>query len=137
MLISRRLALFLVPFTHLVFGVEVAFRGVRSHFAPRGKWNITVCLAIVGLMSLVTTIVAAVERAPDFCFASLFWFIRAYAPGGFAVFVTVATTTLIIIGIVFLKLNKSRMVSPTERVAASRMIYYLVLGFISEVSGFE
>lgn len=106
---------------------------MRLHFAPRGRWNITICLSMVGTMSLVTVIVAAIDRAPDFCFASLFWFVRVYAPGGFAVFVTVAATTLIVIGTMFLKLNKSRNVSPTERVAASRMIYYLVLGFISEV----
>ncbi|KAJ4389203.1 hypothetical protein N0V93_006666 [Gnomoniopsis smithogilvyi] len=126
-------ALFLVPFTHLVFGVEAALRGIRSNFAPRGKWNITICLAIVGAMTLVTLIVAIVEKAPDFCFASLFWFIRTYSTGGFAVFVTVATLTLIVMGTIFLKLNRSRNISPTERVAASRMIYYLALGFISEV----
>lgn len=85
-------------------------------------------------MTLVTLIVAIVERAPDFCFASLFWFIRTYSTGGFAVFVTVATITLIVIGTIFLKLNRSRTVSSTERVAATRMIYYLALGFISEVS---
>lgn len=85
-------------------------------------------------MTLVTLIVAIVERGPDFCFASLFWFIRTYSQGGFAVFLTVATITLVVMGTIFLKLNKSRTVSPTERMAASRMIYYLALGFISEVS---
>lgn len=133
-LLTSPLALFLVPFIHLVFGVETAFRGVRSQFAPRGKWNITICLGVVGAMTLVTLIVAVVERAPDFCFASLFWFIRTYSQGGFAVFLTVATITLVVMGTIFLKLNKSRTVSPTERMAATRMIYYLALGFISEVS---
>lgn len=85
-------------------------------------------------MTLVSLIVAVIERAPDFCFASLFWFIRTYSTGGFAVFVAVATITLVVIGTIFIKLNRSRNVSQTERVAASRMIYYLALGFISEVS---
>lgn len=126
-------ALFIVPFTHLVFGVEAAFRGVRSQFAPRGRWNVAKCLGTVGILTLLALIVAAVARAPDFCFASLFWFLRVYAPGCFGVFVAISVILLIAIGTIFLRLNNSHMVDPTERTAASRMIYYLVLGFISNV----
>lgn len=85
-------------------------------------------------MTVVTLIVAAVDRAPDFCFASLFWFVRSYAAGCFAVFVTISATTLIVIGTIFGKLRNAKQVSPTERMAATRMIYYLVVGFISQVS---
>lgn len=128
------IAVFIVPFIHLVFGVETTFRGVRSNFAPRGRWTVGFCLGVVGALVMMALIVAAVDRAPDFCFASLFWFVRPYANGSFAVLVTLSAITLVVIGTIFLKLHKARMVNPTERMAATRMIYYLVLGCISEVS---
>lgn len=126
-------AVFIVPITHLVFGVEAAFRGVRSQFAPRGRWNVAKCLGTVGILTVLALIVAAVAQAPDFCFASLFWFLRVYAPGCFGAFVAISVILLVAIGVIFLRLNKSHMINPTERTAASRMIYYLVLGFISNV----
>lgn len=128
------LAVLIVPFTHLVFGVETAVRGIRSQFAPRGKWNVTICNATVAVFTIAALVVAAVDRAPDFCFASLYWFVKVYAPGCFAVTAGASVMMLITIGIIFLKLNRSHMVEPTERLAASRMVYYLALGFISNVS---
>lgn len=127
-------AVFIVPSIHLVFGVETAVRGMRSNFAPRGKWNISVCLGVVAFMTLVALIVAATDRAPDYCFASLFWFVRSYANGCFAAFLIFSITTLIVIASMSWKLKKSQTISPTERLTATRMIFYLALGFISEVS---
>ncbi|KAF3770859.1 hypothetical protein M406DRAFT_285653 [Cryphonectria parasitica EP155] len=124
-------ALFLVPFTHLVFGVETAVRGVRSQFAPRGRWNVAKCLATVGILFLAALIVAAVDRTEDFCFASLFWFVRKYAVGCFGVFLGITVLQLIVIVTIFLQLHRGHMVDPLERVSASRMIYYLCLGFLS------
>lgn len=94
----------------------------------------SICLGVVAILVVVALVVAAVDKAPDFCFASLFWFLRTYAPGCFAVFLAVSITLLIVIGIMFVTLNKSHMVDPVERMAATRMIYYLALGFISNVS---
>lgn len=109
-------------------------RGVRSQFAPRGRWNVGICIGIITTMCLAAVIVAAVDKAPDFCFASLFWFLRKYAPGCFAIFLGISVILLVNITIIFLKLSKSRSVDPTERMAATRMTFYLCLGFISNVS---
>lgn len=94
----------------------------------------TICLGMVTILCLVALVVAATDRAPDFCFASLFWFVRVYAPGCLGVLLGVSVILLIVIPTIFFKLSKSHMVDPTERMAASRMIYYLTLGFISNVS---
>ncbi|CAN8095325.1 unnamed protein product [Discula destructiva] len=126
-------AIFVVPLTHLVFGLETAFRGVRSDFAPRGRWNVSICLACVGLMCVAAVVVGAFNRAPQLCFANLFFFLKHYSTGCFAVFSLVSLTTLLVIATIFLKLRKGQFVSATERLAATRMIFYLVLGFISEV----
>lgn len=93
-----------------------------------------ICIGIVSTFLLATLLVAAISRAPDFCFASLLWLVKPYAKGVFAVLLGVSVVLLIVIIAIFVKLSKSRMVDPTERMAASRMIYYLILGFISNVS---
>lgn len=127
-------ALFIAPYIHLVFGVETAARGLRSQFSPRRRWTVAICLGTISTFLLATLLVAAISRAPDFCFASLLWIVKPYAKGIFAVFLGVSVVLLLAIIIIFVKLSKSRMVDPTERMAASRMIYYLILGFISNVS---
>ncbi|KAI3401050.1 hypothetical protein diail_759 [Diaporthe ilicicola] len=124
-------ALFIAPFIHLVFGVETAVRGVRSQFSPRRRWNVAICLGTVSTFLLAALLVAAISRAPDFCFASLLWIVKPYAKGIFAVLLGVSVVLPPVIITIFVKLSKSRMVDPTERMAASRMIYYLILGFIS------
>ncbi|KKY35557.1 hypothetical protein UCDDA912_g04466 [Diaporthe ampelina] len=124
-------ALFIAPYIHLVFGVETAARGLRSQFSPRRRWTVAICLGTVSTFLLATFLVAAISRAPDFCFASLLWIVKPYAKGIFAVFLGVSVVLLLVIITIFVTLNKSRMVDPTERMAASRMIYYLILGFIS------
>lgn len=132
--LTQYAAVFLVPFIHLVFGIEAAVRGVRTQFAPRGKWNVGKCIGIIVTFCLVALIVASVDQAPDFCFASLFWFLRKYAPGCFGIFLSISVILLVNIATIFLKLSKSRSVDPTERMAATRMTFYLCLGFISNVS---
>lgn len=48
---------------------------------------------------------------------------------------TLITATLFAsVVIIFIKLHRSVTIDPTERVSASRMVYYLSLGFISSVS---
>lgn len=127
-------AVFIVPITHLVFGLETAARGIRTQFAPRGRWNVTICLGFLTGLTLAAVLVAAINRSSDFCFASLFWFIRKYARGCFVLLTVIGVAMLVAIGIIFFKLNRSRLVDPIERTSATRMIYYLCLGFLSNVS---
>lgn len=133
-LANHDIAVFITPVINLVFGIETAFRGFRSNFAPRGKWTVGICNGLVGLVCVLILVVAAVDQGPDLCFAALFWFVNHYATGCFASLAAMAAATLVTIGLIFLKLRKSQMVSPTERLAAQRMVYYLALGFIYEVS---
>lgn len=118
----------------MVFGIETAARGIRWQFAPRGKWNVVKCLVVVAVMTLIALVVAITSPANDYCFASLFWFLQHYAPGCFGVFVTITIIQLAVIVTIFIQLNMSHMVDAVEKTAASRMIFYLTLGFISNVS---
>lgn len=130
-------ALFIVPYTQLVFSVELALRGLKKKpFAPRGKWTVTICLTTIGLLTLNNFLVADFDRANDFCFGSLFWFVAKYSAGCFAVLVAVASIILICVVTVAVKLYRSNKIEVTERVCASGMVYYMALAFISSVSDY-
>lgn len=130
-------ALFIVPYTQLVFAVELALRGMRKKpFAPRGKWTVTICLATIGLLTLANFLVADFIRTNDFCFGSLFWFVAKYSVGCFGILVAIASIILICFFTVAVKLYRSIKIEVTERVCASRMVYYMALAFVSNVRGF-
>ncbi|GAB1314170.1 G-protein coupled receptors family 1 profile domain-containing protein [Madurella fahalii] len=125
-------AVFIAPYIQLVFGVEIAIRALRKQpFAPRGRYNVSVCLAIVGVLILVNFLVAAFDRARDFCLTSLFWFVSHYALLCFALLVAIAVIVLVCTIIIFVKLHRSIKIEVTSRVAASKMVYYLALAVIS------
>lgn len=127
-------AVFIVPYTQLVFGVEMAIRALRKQpFAPRRKFNVSVCLSIIGMLALANFLVADFDRSPDFCLSSLFWFVAHYSVVCFGLLVAIVTVTLICSVIIFVRLHRSIKIEVTARVAASRMVYYMVLATISNV----
>lgn len=127
-------AVFLAPYTHLVLGVEVAIRGLKKQpFAPRGKFNVSICLSLIGMLTLANFLVADFDQTPNFCFSSLFWFVRHYAVLCFGLLVAITTISLSAAVAIFVRLHRSLKVEVTARVAASRMVYYLALAGISNV----
>lgn len=135
MLADALAAVFIAPYTQLVFGVEVAIRALRKKpFEPRGKYNVSICLSIVGMLLLANFLIADFDRSPNFCLTSLFWFVAHYSVICFGLLVTIASIVLIAVVTVFVRLHRSIKVEVTARVAASRMVYYLALAVISIVS---
>ncbi|KAK4038766.1 hypothetical protein C8A01DRAFT_17179 [Parachaetomium inaequale] len=125
-------AVFIAPYTQFVFGVEIAIRALRKKpFAPRGKYNVSVCLSIVGMLLLANFLIAGFDRSPDICLTSLFWFVAHYSVICFGLLVAIATVVLGSAVVVFIRLHRSIKVEVTARVAASRMVYYLALAVIS------
>ncbi|KAK0674039.1 hypothetical protein QBC41DRAFT_70633 [Cercophora samala] len=125
-------AVFLAPFIQLVFGVELTMRALRKElFAPRGKWNVSICSALVGLFTLAMFLVADFDQSPNFCLTSLFWFVAHYSTACFGLLTAIASILIICTVVIFIKLHSSTQVEVTARVAASRMVYYLALGAIS------
>ncbi len=133
--VSNPVALFIAPYIQLVFGIEIALRGLRKKpFQPRRKWDVTICMTIVGLLTLTSFLVADFDRTIDFCFTSLFFFLAHYSTGCFATLTAIASVLLICTVIIFVRLHRSIKIEVTERVVASRMVYYLALAVISNVS---
>ncbi|KAK4173111.1 hypothetical protein QBC36DRAFT_195416 [Triangularia setosa] len=125
-------AVFLAPFIQLVFGVELTIRALRKEiFAPRGKWNVSICSALVGLFTLAMFLVADFDQSPNFCLTSLFWFVAHYSTACFGLLTAIASILIICTVVIFIKLHSSIQIEVTARVAASRMVYYLALGAIS------
>ncbi|EFX05401.1 hypothetical protein CMQ_3470 [Grosmannia clavigera kw1407] len=125
-------ALFLVPYIQLVFSLEISIRGLRKKpFPSRGKFTVTICLVIVCMLVLMNFLVADLDRAPDFCFASLFWFIAVYSKGIFAALLAIDVILVICLIILSVRLTQSAEIETSERVAASRMVYYLALAILS------
>lgn len=118
-----------------MFGLEVTIRSLlKKPFAPRGRWNVTICLSVVGLLLLVNLLVAILDRSSNFCITSLFWFLAHYSVGCFGLLVGISALLLVCAVVVFVRLHRSNKVELVERAAASKMVYYMALAIISEVS---
>ncbi|KAI1466424.1 uncharacterized protein F4812DRAFT_78632 [Daldinia caldariorum] len=124
--------IFIVPYIQLVFGLEVTIRALRSRpFLPRSKWNVPICLIVIKVLLLATGLVGYFVQPPNFCFASLFWFVAKWAEGGFVILLLIATTLAICAVIIFLKLTRHSTIEDSERISASRMVYFLILAVVT------
>ncbi|KAI0457036.1 hypothetical protein F5B21DRAFT_107375 [Xylaria acuta] len=123
--------IFIVPYIQLVFTIETTLRALKSNpFPPRSKWTVAICLTIVKIALLATGLVTFFIRAPNFCFASLFWFVAKWAEGGFAILIAIVVIMAACAIIIYMKLTRYSMIEDDERVSASRMIYYIALAII-------
>jgi hypothetical protein len=123
-----------VPYIQLIFGLEVTIRALgRRPFTPRGKWNVTICLAIVGSLLLINYLITLFLRPQSLCFASLFWFVQRWKEGCFALLLSIAVILLVCTAIIFTKLHRHARIDSTERITSSRMVYFLAVAVIANV----
>ncbi|KAH7309971.1 hypothetical protein BKA65DRAFT_414396 [Rhexocercosporidium sp. MPI-PUGE-AT-0058] len=125
-------AMFIVPYIQLVFGTECAIRSFRSTpFQARGKWDVTICCGVVVVMLILTWIPSHIRPEPNACFASLIWFISKFGKLGFVMLTTVGGLMIAAALTIFVRLSTVNLIDQHQRIAASRMVYYLVLGILS------
>lgn len=128
------IAIFLVPYLQLIFGAELTLRGLgKKPFPKRGHWTVAICLGIWSTLLLITGLVTFFVPSSDFCFASLFWFVAKWAEGGFALFTIISVTLIGCAITVFVKLTRYSTIETSERVEASRMVYFLSVAILSNV----
>ncbi|KAF2491708.1 hypothetical protein BU16DRAFT_516199 [Lophium mytilinum] len=119
-------ALFLLGYLHIVFGAEVAIRGLRTdRFAPRSRWTTRICLGVVTFLLILTFLPTVVWASPDHCIGSLIWFPIRYEFITLVIIVVFVFAFLILAAVISMQLMRSINVDPNERIAASRMCYYL------------
>ncbi|KAJ6438586.1 Mediator of RNA polymerase II transcription subunit 19 [Purpureocillium lavendulum] len=121
-------ATFIVPYIQLVFGLETIQRAFRRHpFPQRLQYTVPACLATVVLGLIGTYVATRFVLPPDFCFASLFWYLRRWALGCFVVTTAIASILLIGSVVTFVRLLRTAGISEVQRVAASWMACYMSL----------
>ncbi|OCK84611.1 hypothetical protein K432DRAFT_288619 [Lepidopterella palustris CBS 459.81] len=124
-------AIFLQGYINLVFGAETAIRSLKTkRFAPRGKWTTTICLAVVAFMLLLTWIPTVVWLSPHHCVGSLVWFPLRYELIALVLLVLMIFFFLALAAVISIQLMRTIKVDPNERIAASRVCYYLLVATI-------
>lgn len=112
----------------LVFGIEMAWRSLRSErFAPRGKWNTIVCVAVIKFLLLLTWVPTIVWPMYNRCFGSLIWFSMRYDLLILVILLVLVSFCLLLATVISIQLMRTAEMDPNERIAASRMTYYLLV----------
>jgi NADH:ubiquinone oxidoreductase subunit 5 (subunit L)/multisubunit Na+/H+ antiporter MnhA subunit len=121
-------AIWLVPVTIQVFAAETAIRALRNpSFSPRGKKNIPICLAAILVLIGITWAPSRVYPAEDSCVASLLFYIRSKGKAGVVTILCISVVIIISLVIIIVQLSRNVKVRKDERIAASRIVYYLVI----------
>jgi hypothetical protein len=132
---ADRLALFIVPYIQVVFGLECAIRSLRAlPFQARGKNDVTICCGVIISMLIATWIPSHIFPEHNTCVATLLWFISRY--GELGTILLSVTDGLMLVGAftIFIRLTTVHLIDQHQRVAASRMVYHLGFGIVSIVS---
>ncbi|KFX99266.1 hypothetical protein V490_01874 [Pseudogymnoascus sp. VKM F-3557] len=124
-------AIFLPSYIHIVFGVECAIRSLRKEpFRPRGKYDVTICLSVVVLMAIGSWIPTQISKQPNRCFASLMWFVTNFGIAGLGILSAIAFFAISSSVIIFYRLSTHKVIDQHQRIAASRVVYYLILKLV-------
>ncbi|KAF2274240.1 uncharacterized protein EI97DRAFT_131813 [Westerdykella ornata] len=124
-------AIFLTGYINLAFGFEIALRAFkRERFAPRGKWATSSCIAVVAFLTLITWIPTVAWPMYNRCLGSLIWFSVRYETIAIAILSILVFCLLVLAALISTQLMRTSNVDPNERIAASRMCYYLVMAAV-------
>lgn len=128
-------AIFLVGYITLVFGIEMALRACKhERFAPRGKWNTTICIGIISFLLLLTWMPTVAWPMYNRCFGSLIWIPIRYELIAIVILSIITFFFLFLAALISIQLMRTSNVDPNERIAASRMCYYLLMLAVVYVS---
>lgn len=122
-------AIFITGYATLVFGVEMAMRAFKfDRFSPRGKWNTPICVGSISFLLLLTWMPTIAWPMYNRCFGSLIWFPMRYELIMICILVTLVFFFLFLAALISIQLMRTTDIDPNERIAASRMCYYLLMG---------
>ena len=89
---------------------------------------------VVALMLLLTWIPTIIWQTPNHCIGSLVWYPIRYQFVAIIILCVMLFFFLALAAVIGIQLMRSVKVDPNERIAASRMCYYLVVAAIIYVS---
>ncbi|KAF2015344.1 hypothetical protein BU24DRAFT_450080 [Aaosphaeria arxii CBS 175.79] len=125
----RGLAMITFPgYVTLVFGFEMTIRAFKyERFAPRGKWNTSICIGIISFLLLLTWMPTVIWPMFNRCFGSLVWFPVRYELIAICILSVLVFFFLLLAALISIQLMRTTKIDPNERIAASRMCYYLLI----------
>lgn len=128
-------ALFIIGYLTLIFGVEMAIRAFRrKRFAQRSKWSATICVVATSFLVFLTFLPTVIWPMFNRCFGSLIWFGVRYNRISLAILSILIFSSLLLAALISIQLMRTSNVDPNERIAASRMCYYLLISALLYVS---
>lgn len=98
-----------------------------ERFAPKGKWTTTVCIGFISFLTLAVWIPTVAWPMYNRCFASLIWFPMRYDLFMLVLLIILVGIFLLLAAIISIQLMRTANVDPNQRIAASRMCYYLLM----------
>jgi hypothetical protein len=102
-----------------------------------GKWNTTICVAVVSLLLLLTWMPTVVWPMYNRCFGSLIWFPMRYDLLTLSILCVLVFSCLLLAAIISIQLMRTSKMDHSERVSASRMTYYLLVVAVLYVSAYS
>jgi len=131
-----RTAIFLMGYITLVFGIEMAIRSMKyNRFEQRGKWNVTICIGVISFLTMLTWMPTVAWPMYNRCFGSLIWFPVRYELIALIILGILVAGFLILAALISIQLMRTANVDPNERIAASRMCYFLLMAALIYVCG--
>ncbi|KAF2729347.1 hypothetical protein EJ04DRAFT_74844 [Polyplosphaeria fusca] len=124
-------AIFILGYVTLVFGIEMAMRAFKyERFAPRGKWNTSICIGTTAFFLLLTWMPTIALPMFNRCFGSLIWFSVRYELIALCLLSILVFFFFLLAALISIQLMRTQNVDPNERIAASRMCYYLLINAV-------
>lgn len=99
----------------------------RERFAPKGKWTTTILVGFICFLTLMMWMPTIIWPMFNTCFASLIWFPMRYELLMTVVLIIFISTFLLLAAIISIQLMRTTKIDPNQRIAASRMCYYLIM----------
>lgn len=109
----------------------------RQRFAPRGKWNSPICLGAIFALLLATWMPTIAWPMFNRCFGSLIWFTVRYELISICILSILVFSFLLLAALISIQLMRTTDVDHNERIAASRMCYYLLMVTVVYVSSLK
>ena len=128
-------AIFLLGNAVLVFGAESSIRSLKRHrFQPRAKWSTPLCLFLLAILFILAMIPTFISQIPRRCLGQIVNMTFAFALVATTLIGFMMLNYIIMAIVITCQLRKSYKIDNQERVAASWVVYHLILAVIMQVS---
>ena len=122
----------------LIFSLETTFRSLcKTRFCPRRKWDTPVYIGVIIVLLIGLWLSAFLVPSPDMCPGFLMWWTEHYTKPAIVLAGGMMLTHVISAIVIVVRLLSTTKIDRSERIAASRIVYSLVINTIILVSGHQ